>query len=81
MTRKEIEEKVLQIVSVKADIPAQNLKLASSFKQDMGFDSLAIMDLVLACEDTFHMTIPDEEAEKLKNIGDAINYITRQLQA
>lgn len=80
MTRKEIEEKVFQIVSEKAAIPPQNLKLTSFFTQDLGFDSLARMDLVVAFEDAFHMTIPDEEAEKVKSIGDAVNYIAGRMK-
>lgn len=80
MTRKEIEEKVFQVVSEKAELPKENLQLQNSFKQDLNLDSLEILDLIMALEDTFQMTIPDEEVENVKTIEDGVNYIITHLE-
>jgi acyl carrier protein len=51
------------------------IKLESSFIEDLGADSLDIVELVMAMEEEFEVEIPDEEAENIKSVGDAINYI------
>ena len=78
MTRKEIEEKVLHVVAEKTEKTKEELQLSMSFRQDLSFDSLAVLDLIVALEDTFQMTIQDEEAEKIKTINDAVDYIEKQ---
>ena len=79
MVKTDVAEKVIQIVSEKAAISKDKLTLTSSFTQDLGFDSLARMDLVVALEDAFQLTIPDEDAEKVKTIGDAVSYIKKRM--
>lgn len=54
-----------------------NLKLAS-FKEDLGADSLDVVELVMELEDEFDMEISDEDAEKIATVGDAVNYIQNQ---
>lgn len=78
MTQKEIETKVLMLVAEKSALPKESLTMTTNFRQDLGLDSLAIYDLIVALEDTFQMTIPDEEAEKIKTIGDSIGYINKR---
>jgi acyl carrier protein len=51
------------------------IKPESSFIEDLGADSLDIVELVMAMEEEFEVEIPDEEAENIKTVGDAINYI------
>lgn len=80
MNKDKIKEKVLQMVSEKIDIPLENLKLENLFIQDLGFDSLGVLDLILAVEEHFQMTIPDEDAENIKTIGDAVEYISKNLK-
>lgn len=70
-----VEEKVIAIVSEQLDIPKEDIQLASSFMEDLKADSLDIVELVMEFEDEFEMTIPDEDYEKIKTVGDAIKYI------
>jgi len=70
-----IEERVRQIIKEQLQISGDDLKLEASFIDDLGADSLDIVELVMAMEDSFQMDIPDEEAEKIQTVQNAINYI------
>ena len=74
-TEAEIEEKVSQIVSEQMGIDKSELTRETSFVDDLNADSLDTVELVMEFEDEFEMSIPDEEAEKIRTIGQAINYI------
>jgi acyl carrier protein len=54
----------------------EEIKPASSFIEDLGADSLDIVELVMAMEEEFEVEIPDEEAENIKTVQDAVNYVT-----
>jgi acyl carrier protein len=71
----EIEDKVFQIVSEQLSVDRSELSRGTSFVNDLNADSLDTVELVMELEDEFEMTIPDEEAEKLKTVGEAIDYI------
>lgn len=77
----EIEERVFQIVSEQLSVEKSELSRSTSFVNDLNADSLDTVELVMELEDAFDMTIPDEEAEKLKTVGEAIDYIKKQLEA
>jgi acyl carrier protein len=70
-----VEEKVIAIVSEQLNIPKEDIKLESSFVDDLKADSLDVVELVMEFEDEFGVTIPDEDYEKIKTVGDAIKYI------
>jgi len=70
-----IEDKVKEIIVDQLGVEADQVKPEASFIDDLGADSLDIVELVMAFEEEFDLEIPDEEAEKIKNVGDAINYI------
>lgn len=70
-----VEEKVVKIISDQLEVPAEKVVPAASFTEDLKADSLAIVELVLALEESFKIEIPDEDTEKIKTVGDAINYI------
>lgn len=70
-----VEDKVKSIVSEQLDAPADDVNLESSFVDDLKADSLDIVELVMALEDEFDIKIPDEDYEKIKTVGDVINYI------
>ena len=74
-TEAEIEDKVSQIVSEQMGIDKSELTRETSFVDDLNADSLDTVELVMEFEDEFEMSIPDEEAEKIRTIGQAINYI------
>ena len=70
-----IQERVKAIICEQLDIKPDEMTLESSFIDDLGADSLDIVELVMAMEDAFQMDIPDEEAEKIQTVNDAIEYI------
>jgi acyl carrier protein len=71
----EITEKVMDIVCKQLNVSKDQLKPETSFANDLSADSLDIVELVMEIEDQFGVSIPDEEAEKIQTIGDAIKYI------
>ncbi len=75
VTADEIEGKVLSIVSEQMGINKAEITRETSFINDLNADSLDIVELVMEFEDNFEMSIPDEEAEKIKTVGQAIDYI------
>ena len=76
----DIAEKVKEIVSQQLDVDIAEVKEEAQFIEDLGADSLAIVELVLAFEEQFEIDIPDEDTEKISTVGDAIQYITDHMQ-
>jgi acyl carrier protein len=70
-----IEERVTKIIVEQLEVSGEKVVPAASFTEDLKADSLAIVELVLALEEAFKIEIPDEDTEKIKTVGDAINYI------
>ena len=70
-----IEERVRKIVSEQLSVPEDQITPQKSFEADLGADSIGLVELMMQFEDEFDMNIPDEEAEKIKTVGDAIRYI------
>ena len=70
-----LEEKVSSIVCDQLAVEADKVKASASFIEDLGADSLDIVELVMTMEEEFDLDIPDEDAEKMKTVGDVINYI------
>jgi acyl carrier protein len=81
MTREEIAGKVKNIIVEQLGVNAEEVKEESSFIDDLGADSLDTVELVMALEEEFNAEIPDEDAEKLKTVGDAVKYIEEKLAA
>ncbi len=79
MTREEIFDKVKSILAEELGVEAENIEMDSDFIDDLNADSLDIVDLVLDLENEFDITIPDEEAERIKTVGDAVEYIESSL--
>jgi len=76
-----IEQKVKNIIADQLGVGEEEIKPASSFIEDLGADSLDIVELVMAMEEEFEVEIPDEEAENIKTVGDAVNYINTHKKA
>ena len=72
----DIEAKVKDIIINELGVEAEKVTREASFVEDLGADSLDTVELVMAFEEEFGMEIPDEEAEKLQTVGDAIDYIS-----
>jgi acyl carrier protein len=81
MTRDEISAKVKNIIVEQLGVNAEEVKDEASFIDDLGADSLDTVELVMALEEEFNAEIPDEDAEKLRTVTDAINYIDQKLSA
>ncbi|MEY2667516.1 MAG: hypothetical protein RJA59_154 [Pseudomonadota bacterium] len=75
MTTGNVEQKVKGIIAEQLGVAEDEIKTTSSFIEDLGADSLDIVELVMAMEEEFEVEIPDEEAENIKCVQDAINYI------
>lgn len=76
VTAEEIQEKIFSIVSEQMAINKSEITRETSFVNDLNADSLDIVELVMEFEDNFDMSIPDEEAEKIKTVGQAVDYIS-----
>jgi acyl carrier protein len=76
----DIEQKVKDIIINELGVDAEKVTPEASFVEDLGADSLDTVELVMAFEEEFGMEIPDEEAEKLRTVGDAISYIQSNQQ-
>lgn len=77
----EIEEKVRQIVVEKLGVEPSEVTLTASFVEDLGADSLDLVELVMEFETAFEVQIPDEDTEKIRKVQDAIDYITQKVGA
>lgn len=71
----EIESKVKEIIADKLGVDEDNVKPEASFTNDLGADSLDTVELIMEFEKAFNITIPDDKAEKIATVGDAIAYI------
>ena len=79
MDSKQIETKVIKIVSEKLNIEEKNVSLASRFQEDLGADSLDIVELLMDIEEQFGVSISDTESEQLRTVGDAVRFIGTKL--
>jgi acyl carrier protein len=74
-----IEEQVAQIISEQLGVEKNQITMETSFINDLGADSLDQVELVMEFEQKFDMEIPDEQAEKIQTVGDAVRYIKEHL--
>ncbi len=72
-----VEERVKQIIVEQLGVDEGEVTASASFVDDLGADSLDTVELVMAFEEAFDIEIPDEDAEKIRTVQDAINYITQ----
>ncbi len=75
MSSEEIFEKVKKIIVDQLGVAEGNISLESSFIDDLGADSLDIVELIMALEEEFDIEIPDEDAEKVVTVSDVVDYI------
>ena len=69
------EDRVKEIIAKELEVEPKDLTADKKFIEDLGADSLDIVELVMALEEEFGLDIPDEDADKLKTVGDAMNYL------
>ncbi|RKY03695.1 acyl carrier protein [Candidatus Poribacteria bacterium] len=75
-----IEAKVKEIIAEQLQVAIEKVKPEASFIDDLGADSLDTVELVMAFEEAFDIEIPDEDAEKIRTVQDAINYIKSRVE-
>jgi acyl carrier protein len=71
----DVEAKVKEIIVNKLGVDEAQVTLQASFTNDLGADSLDTVELVMEFEKSFNLQIPDEDAEKIATVGDAVNYL------
>jgi acyl carrier protein len=76
-----VAEKVKSIIAENLDVDEQEITPDASFTEDLGADSLDIVELVMAFEEAFSIEIPDEDAEKITRVREAIDYIESHTKA
>jgi len=70
-------DRIKKIIIDQLGIEEGKINIESSFIDDLGADSLDIVELIMAFEEEFDIEIPDEDAEKIKTVGDAVNYLSK----
>ncbi len=81
MNAQEIEAKVKEIIVEQLGVEEDEVTPEASFIDDLGADSLDTVELVMAFEEAFDIEIPDEDAEKIATVKDAVDYVTSKLEA
>jgi acyl carrier protein len=76
-----VEERVINIVAEQLGVDKEKIKLDSNFVNDLGADSLDTVELVMELEEEFDINIPDDAAEKIQTVGEAINHIDKSTAA
>ena len=76
-----LEERVAEIIAEQLGVTKSEVVPEASFIDDLGADSLDIVELVMAMEEEFDIEIPDDDAEKIQTIGDAISYVRERAAA
>ena len=79
MTRDEVVAKLKSIVADRLDVEEDQITEDKSFIEDLGADSLDIVELIMGLEDEFRIEIPDEDAEKLTSVGEALRYTLEKI--
>ncbi len=74
-----VEDQVKEIIIDQLGVDEGQVKAEASFIDDLGADSLDTVELVMALEEKFEVEIPDEDAEKMKTVGDAIKYMSEKV--
>jgi acyl carrier protein len=77
----DLEQRVSEIIVEQLGVSREDIKAESSFIDDLGADSLEIVELVMAMEEEFGVEIPEEDSEKLQTYGDAVAYLREKLEA
>jgi acyl carrier protein len=76
---KSVEQKVIDIIVEQLKVSPEEVTLEASFIEDLGADSLDLVELIMAMEEEFGLEISDEDAEKIQTVQDAVNYITEHV--
>jgi acyl carrier protein len=73
-----VEERVKDIVSIRLGVNRQLLKRETSFRDDLGADSIDMVELVMELEEEFDLTIPEDDTNLIRSVGEAVDYVERE---
>jgi acyl carrier protein len=76
---KSVEKRVIEIIVEQLGVSEEEVTLEASFIDDLGADSLDLVELIMAMEEEFSLEISDEDAEKIQTVQDVVNYITEHV--
>lgn len=79
MKQEEVFEKVKKILSEQFDVSIDEITMQTDIAQDLGADSLDVIDILMSVEDEFKIEVPDEDAENVKTVEQMVNYIVNKL--
>lgn len=79
MDRTEVESKMTDLLVDELGIDREKIAMSASFEEDLEVDSLGVVELLMALEDNFGVSIPDEEAEKIGTVGEAVDLVMQKL--
>jgi len=79
MERSEIEAKLTDLLVDELGLERDDIKMEAKFEEDLDVDSLGVVELLMALEDNFDVKIPDEEAEKITTVGEAVDMVSQKL--
>ncbi len=74
------EQKIKEIIADQLGVEVDKLSPDAKFVEDLGADSLDVVELIMSFEEEFNIEIPDEDAEKIKTVGDVLNYLNEKLK-
>jgi len=80
MATEPIDRKVREIVALQLGLGEEDIQPDSTFIDDLGADSLDVIELLMALEEEFEVDIPDEDAEEFEKVADVINYLQKKIQ-
>lgn len=80
MKKEEVMSKLKEIIIDRLDIEEDQITPEATFVEDLGADSLDIVELIMGIEEEFEVEIPDEDAEKLTSVGEALNYVLSKIE-
>lgn len=81
MERADIESKMTELLVEELGLDADKITMDATFEEDLEVDSLGVVELLMALEDNFGVTIPDEEAESLVTVGEAVDLVAKKLSS
>ena len=79
MERAEVESKLTDLLVDELGIERENITMSATFEEDLEVDSLGVVELLMALEDNFDVKIPDDEAEKITTVGEAVDVIMEKV--
>ncbi|EKD50892.1 MAG: hypothetical protein ACD_62C00400G0006 [uncultured bacterium] len=77
MAKALLESKIIDIIAAQLSLRNSDIKLSSHFIDDLGADSLDVVELIMEIEDVFGIEIPDEDVEEMETVEDVINYVAK----